>query len=136
MLNVVRCSQIIGWIAIDRSTANSLGELEEVWLDDSGRIAYFSGKETYLPVEGIAGTANPDLAAAVAQKLNIPLGKSLVERFLDSVDRIVCVMMPKNLDALAKPAAGIALWYEDFRQKTHAEVCELLTRQKLTTSNS
>ncbi|MBD2525803.1 ribose-phosphate pyrophosphokinase [Nostoc sp. FACHB-133] len=30
-----------------------------------------------------AGTANSDLAAAVAQKLNIPLGKSLVERFPD-----------------------------------------------------
>ncbi|WP_414753982.1 photosystem reaction center subunit H [Anabaena sp. CCY 9910] len=55
MLNVVRRSQIIGWMAIDSSTANSLGELEEVWLDDSGRIAYFSGGETYLPVEKIAG---------------------------------------------------------------------------------
>lgn len=55
MLNVVRRSQIIGWIAIDSSTANSLGELEEVWLDNSGRIAYFSGGETYLPVLGIAG---------------------------------------------------------------------------------
>ncbi|HEY9801502.1 MAG TPA: photosystem reaction center subunit H [Leptolyngbyaceae cyanobacterium] len=55
MLNVVRRSQIIGWIAIDSSTTNSFGELEEVWLDDSGRIAYFSGGETYLPVEGIAG---------------------------------------------------------------------------------
>lgn len=30
-----------------------------------------------------AGTANPDLAAAVSQELNIPLGKSLVERFPD-----------------------------------------------------
>ncbi|WP_096588950.1 ribose-phosphate diphosphokinase [Calothrix sp. NIES-2098] len=30
-----------------------------------------------------AGTANPDLAAAVSQKLNIPLGKSLVECFPD-----------------------------------------------------
>ncbi|MBD2678595.1 MULTISPECIES: photosystem reaction center subunit H [Nostoc] len=55
MLNVVRRSQIIGWIAIDSSTANSFGELEEVWLDDSGRIAYFSGGETYLPVKRIAG---------------------------------------------------------------------------------
>ncbi|MBD2255242.1 photosystem reaction center subunit H [Nostoc parmelioides] len=55
MLNVVRRSQIIGWIAIDSSTTNSFGELEEVWLDDSGRIAYFSGGETYLPVEKIAG---------------------------------------------------------------------------------
>jgi uncharacterized protein YrrD len=55
MLNVVRRSQIIGWIAIDSSTANRFGELEEVWLDDSGRIAYFSGGATYLPIEGIAG---------------------------------------------------------------------------------
>ncbi|MFB2769472.1 ribose-phosphate diphosphokinase [Pelatocladus sp. BLCC-F211] len=30
-----------------------------------------------------AGTANPDLAAAIAQELNIPLGKSVVERFPD-----------------------------------------------------
>lgn len=55
MLNVVHRSQIIDWIAIDSSTTNSFGELDEVWLDDSGRIAYFSGGETYLPVEGIAG---------------------------------------------------------------------------------
>ncbi|MFB2769471.1 PRC-barrel domain-containing protein [Pelatocladus sp. BLCC-F211] len=55
MLNVVRRSQIIGWIAIDSSTATRFAELEEVWLDDSGRIAYFSGGETYLPVEEIAG---------------------------------------------------------------------------------
>ncbi|NEU83144.1 PRC-barrel domain-containing protein [Nostoc sp. UIC 10630] len=55
MLNVVRRSQIIGCMAIDGSTADFVGELEEVWLDDSGRIAYFSGGETYLPVEGIAG---------------------------------------------------------------------------------
>lgn len=55
MLNVVRRSQIIGWIAIDSSTANSFGELEEVWLDDSGRITYFYDGKTYLPVEGIAG---------------------------------------------------------------------------------
>jgi uncharacterized protein YrrD len=55
MLNVVRRSQIIGWIAIDSSTAARFGELEEVWIDESGRIAYFSGGEAYLPVERIAG---------------------------------------------------------------------------------
>lgn len=55
MLNVVRRSQIIGWIAIDSSTSARFGELEEVWIDESGRIAYFSGGEAYLPVERIAG---------------------------------------------------------------------------------
>ncbi|MDZ8054717.1 MAG: photosystem reaction center subunit H [Aulosira sp. ZfuVER01] len=55
MLNVVRRSQIIGWIAIHSSTAARFGELEEVWIDESGRIAYFSGGEAYLPVERIAG---------------------------------------------------------------------------------
>ena len=55
MLNVVRHSQIIGSIAIDSSTSARFAELEEVWLDDSGRIAYFSGEEAYLPVQGIAG---------------------------------------------------------------------------------
>ncbi|HLO84537.1 MAG TPA: hypothetical protein VK203_05910 [Nostocaceae cyanobacterium] len=35
----VKLSQIIGWVAIDSSTAGCVGELEEVWLDDSGRIA-------------------------------------------------------------------------------------------------
>jgi hypothetical protein len=55
MLNVVRRSQIIGSIAIDSSTSARFAELEEVWLDDSGRIAYFSGEEAYLPVQGIAG---------------------------------------------------------------------------------
>jgi putative methionine-R-sulfoxide reductase with GAF domain len=47
MLNVVRRSQIIGSIAIDSSTSARFAELEEVWLDDSGRIAYFSGEEAY-----------------------------------------------------------------------------------------
>jgi hypothetical protein len=55
MLNVVRRSQIIGWKAIDSSSITHFDEVEEVWLDDSGRIAYLSGGETYLPVEGIAG---------------------------------------------------------------------------------
>jgi uncharacterized protein YrrD len=55
MLNVVRRSQIIGWMTIDSSTASRFGAVEEVWLNDSGRIAYFSGGEEYLPLEQVAG---------------------------------------------------------------------------------
>jgi hypothetical protein len=44
MLNVVRRSQIIGWIAIDSSTANRFGELEEVWLDDSDTVGEFKNR--------------------------------------------------------------------------------------------
>jgi hypothetical protein len=35
MLNIVRRSQIIGWIAIDSSTASRFGSVDEVWLNES-----------------------------------------------------------------------------------------------------
>lgn len=54
MLSVVRYSQILGLIAVDSSTASHLGEVEDVWLDDSGRIAYLSSVVGYLPLEQIA----------------------------------------------------------------------------------
>jgi putative phosphoribosyl transferase len=56
-------------------------------------------------------------------------GVATCEELQAEVDRVVCVMMPENLYA-------IGIWYENFEQTTDAEVCELLTRQKLTTSNS
>ncbi|HEY9642028.1 MAG TPA: hypothetical protein V6C57_16190 [Coleofasciculaceae cyanobacterium] len=55
MLNVVRRSQILGLIAMDGATATHLGEVEEVWLDESGQIAYLSSTVGYLPLEQIAG---------------------------------------------------------------------------------
>jgi hypothetical protein len=72
MLNVVRCSQIIGSIAIDSSTSARFAELEEVWLDDSGRIAYFSGGEAYLPVAGIAGVGMGAVSMYYPPLLDIP----------------------------------------------------------------
>ncbi|MBD2503258.1 phosphoribosyltransferase [Anabaena azotica] len=54
---------------------------------------------------------------------------STCEELQAEVDKVVCVMMPEDLYA-------IGIWYENFEQTTDAEVCELLTRQKLTTSNS
>ncbi len=55
MLNVIRYSQIIGLMAMDSTTTQSLGEVEEIWLDDCKRIAYFSSRAGYLPLEQIAG---------------------------------------------------------------------------------
>lgn len=54
MLSVVRYSQILGVVAVDSSTASHLGKIEDVWLDDSGRIAYLSSMVGYLPLEQIA----------------------------------------------------------------------------------
>ncbi|MGL4622815.1 PRC-barrel domain-containing protein [Chroococcidiopsis sp.] len=54
MLNVVRRSQIVGLMAFDRSTASPLSQVEEVWLDETGRIAYFSDGMEYLPLEQVS----------------------------------------------------------------------------------
>ncbi len=53
MINVVRRSQIIGLLAMDGSTGLHLGQTEEVWLDEWGRVAYLSGDSRYLPLEQV-----------------------------------------------------------------------------------
>jgi len=59
MMNVVRRSQMIGLTAMDRSTAKGYGKVEEVWIDDSGRVRYFTSDEGYMPVDEVA-TVGPD----------------------------------------------------------------------------
>lgn len=54
MLNVVRRSQIIGLMAFDRSTTSPLSQVEEVWSDETGRIAYLSSGMEYLPLEQVS----------------------------------------------------------------------------------
>lgn len=54
MLNVVRRSQVKGLIAMDGPTITHLGEVEEIWLDDMGQVAYLSGTAGYLPLGQIA----------------------------------------------------------------------------------
>ena len=53
MIHVVRRSQMIGLIAMDGSTALRLGQTEEVWLDQWGRVTYVSGDEGYLPLDQV-----------------------------------------------------------------------------------
>jgi hypothetical protein len=54
MLNIVRRSQILGLAAMDGSTVDYLGDLSEVWLDETGKVAYFSGTDGYVPLEQVA----------------------------------------------------------------------------------
>ena len=53
MINVVRRSQIIGLLTMDGSRGLHLGQTEEVWLDESGRVTYLSDVSRYLPLEQI-----------------------------------------------------------------------------------
>jgi uncharacterized protein YrrD len=55
MLNVIRSSQIIGLMAVDGTTTTQLGAVEDIWLDEAGRIAYLSSSEGYLPLEQVSG---------------------------------------------------------------------------------
>jgi uncharacterized protein YrrD len=58
MLNVVRYSQVIGLITLDSATASHLGEVEEVWLSEAGRVTHFSGVVGYLPLEQVSGISS------------------------------------------------------------------------------
>lgn len=62
MLNVVRRSQIQGLIAMDSSTISHLGEVDEVWLDESGKVAYLSASAGYFPLEQVAGISHQALS--------------------------------------------------------------------------
>jgi uncharacterized protein YrrD len=75
MLNVVRRSQIIGLMTIDSSSAYRFGDVEEVWLDEGGRIAYLSSEGEYLPLEQIAGVGMG--AISVYHRLIVAPGANL-----------------------------------------------------------
>lgn len=54
MLSVVRYSQVIGLTTLDSATTAHLGEVEEVWLNEDGRVTHFSGVVGYLPLEQVS----------------------------------------------------------------------------------
>jgi uncharacterized protein YrrD len=73
MLNIVRRSEIIGWMAIDSATAAHLGQIEEVWLDASGRIAYLSNNGSYLPLEQVASVGMGAVTLYHARRVDAPV---------------------------------------------------------------
>jgi len=62
MLNVVRRSQVQGLIAMDSSTISHLGEIEEVWLDATGKVAYLAGSTGYLPLAQVSNISHQALS--------------------------------------------------------------------------
>lgn len=54
MLNIVRRSQVQGLLVMDSGTVSYLGDVEEVWLDETGKVAYLSAKPGYIPLEQVA----------------------------------------------------------------------------------
>ena len=54
MINVVRRSQIVGLTTMDGSTATQYDRVEEVWLDEEGKVVYLKGTEGYTPLEQIS----------------------------------------------------------------------------------
>ncbi|BAZ05566.1 PRC-barrel domain-containing protein [Calothrix sp. NIES-3974] len=54
MFNIIRRSQIVGLMAMDSSTATRLGGVEEVWVDNQGRVVYFASSAGYTPIEQVS----------------------------------------------------------------------------------
>jgi uncharacterized protein YrrD len=54
MFNVIRRSQMIGLTAMDSSTATRFGGVEEVWVDNQGRVVYFASSAGYTPLEQVS----------------------------------------------------------------------------------
>ncbi|RMF21659.1 MAG: photosystem reaction center subunit H [Cyanobacteria bacterium J083] len=54
MMNVIRRSQIIGLSTMDASTATAYDQVEEVWVDENGRVVYLAGIAGYTPLEQVA----------------------------------------------------------------------------------
>lgn len=55
MLSAIRYSQIVGLVAVDSPTATHLGEVQEVWADETGHIVYLSSAADYIPLQQVAG---------------------------------------------------------------------------------
>jgi uncharacterized protein YrrD len=60
MLSIIRRSQILGLKAIDPARTSSFAKVEEVWLDDRGRVLYLSDGDIYLPLERVS-EVEPDI---------------------------------------------------------------------------
>lgn len=71
MMNVIRRSQVIGLIAMDGSTATEYDRVEEIWLDENGRVVYLAGREGYTPLEQVA-VMGPDAVLTYSSSIFEP----------------------------------------------------------------
>lgn len=135
---------VIDWLRISPETINEVAAMEIRELDRRSHI--YRGNRPLPKVknhtiilvdDGIATGATIRAAISTLKKqkprklvVAVPVaGVSTCEELEAEVDEVVCILKPEDLYA-------IGLWYEDFQQTTDAEVCELLTRQKLLVANN
>ncbi|RCJ24581.1 phosphoribosyl transferase [Nostoc sp. ATCC 43529] len=134
---------VVDWLRISPATIDEVAAIEMRELERRN-IAYRGNRpqpkvknHTIILVDdGIATGATIRAAIATLKQqqprelvVAVPVaGVATCQELQAEVDRVVCVMMPENLYA-------IGIWYENFEQTTDAEVCELLTRQKLLVAN-
>lgn len=98
MFNVVRRSQIVGLVAMDGGTATRLGGVDEVWVNDRGRVVYLASSAGYTPLEQIS-LIGPD---AVLTYSDFVVEPSMSLRRLCGMS----VRIPSRAEALG--------WIEDF----------------------
>jgi uncharacterized protein YrrD len=72
MLNIVRCSQVVGLTAIDQSRSTYLGQVEEIWLDEWGQVRYLSGQEGFLPLQQVSRVGLEAISAYGDLRVNQP----------------------------------------------------------------
>ena len=97
MFNIIRYSQMIGLTAIGNTTNSHLGNVEEIWLDESGYVTHLSCRQRYWSLTQVAS-----------------VGKETV-----SVDRPLIVSTPPHLhhgyQLPVRSRIGETLgWVEDF----------------------
>lgn len=97
MFNIIRYSQMIGLTAIGNTTNSHLGNVEEIWLDESGYVTHLSSRQRYWSLTQVAS-----------------VGKEIV-----SVDRPLMVASPPHLhrgyQLAVRSRIGETLgWVEDF----------------------
>ncbi|MEN9202772.1 MAG: hypothetical protein Q6K80_00335 [Thermostichus sp. DG_1_6_bins_120] len=71
MEHVIRRSRVIGLMALDGTTATSLGRVEEVWVDSQGKVSYFTSNQGYTPLEQVS-VIGPDALLTYANVLATP----------------------------------------------------------------
>ncbi|MBD2525802.1 phosphoribosyltransferase [Nostoc sp. FACHB-133] len=134
---------VVDWLRIPQATIDEVAAIEMRELERRN-LAYrgnhplpkVKNHTIILVDDGIATGATIRAAIATLKKqqprelvVAVPVAAaSTCEELQAEVDKVVCVMIPEDLYA-------IGIWYENFEQITDAEVCELLTRQKLLAAN-
>lgn len=113
-MSVIRRSQLIGLMTMDGSTATKYDRVEEVWLDEDGRVVYLAGEEGYTPLEQVS-VIGPD--AVLTYSSNI-LMQSLQRR--EPPQRAASLFEPtSNLRRLNRMQVSSSMsdplgWVEDF----------------------